>query len=173
MTHSKVFYDETMALYTTLVAHPRDAELEEWLTMNHEMYRIYGLVEYSFDTTDGTFRVFDVDEGEMYTVGEGWAGVDKGAVKALMDAAQTGLTTGFGVDFERIKAIYGRTGDPEQALHVHPVGTVVRVDYGDDDVAEPDVLVKRDNGRWEMSGTSITFSDAEIAQEDYEVIYYG
>lgn len=173
MTHSKVFYDSAAALYTVLVSHPRDAELEEWLTMENGMYRIYGLVEYSFDTTDGTFRMFDVDEGEMYTVGEDWAGVDKDAAKALLDSAQTGLSAGFGSEFERIKAIYAKTGDPERALHVHPVGTIVRVDYGDDDIAEPDVFIKRDNGRWDMSGETITLSDAEIAQENYEVIYYA
>lgn len=172
MTHSKVFYDSAAALYTVLVSHPRDAELEEWLTMEYGMFRIYGLIEYSFDTTDGTFRVFDVDEGKMYTVGKDWAGVDKDAAKALLSAAQSELSTGFDAEFERIKAIYEKTGDPEQALHVHPVGTVVRVDYGDDDLSEPDVLVKRATDRWEMAGITYTLTDVEIEQEDYEVIYY-
>lgn len=172
MTHSKVFYDSAAALYTVLVSHPRDAEMEEWLTMEKGLFRIYGLIEYSFDTTDGTFRVFDIDEGKMYTVGEDWNGVDKDAAKALMYAAQNEQSTGYDAEFERIKVIYELTGDPDQALHDHPVGTVVRVDYGDDDLSAPDVFVKRDTDLWEMAGVTYTLTDIEIEREDYEVIYY-
>lgn len=185
MAHSPVYYDEV--LYVTQVAHVSGVND---LVDQEDYGYISGLLEYSLCPGDGMLRVYDPDDDELYKVHtvEDWEGLDKGAVQALLEAIDgTGDALETGEDFRRARNVYMRTGDPvealttyndrikpiyEQELHVHPVGTVVRMDYGEDDLSEPDVFVKRDNGRWEMSGTASTFSDADIAEEDYEVIYY-
>lgn len=170
MTHSKVFTDgDTLFV---LVAHPEDAE--EKLTAP-DGYQLYGLMVYSVSVEGGEMFVYILDDEEsMYAPDERWKGVDLGAVKALLEAAESGEAADMTDGFYQIKNAYERRhpDDPVLALGgLHPVGTVVRLDYGSDDVSHADVFVKRDADLWEVTGGFTTYTDEEMVSETFEVIY--
>lgn len=177
MTHSKVFADQD-GWFVTLAVHPEDERVEDWLIsvddVSGETYRHYGLFEYALDSNDGMFYIYDPIEGEMYEpTTELWEGVDSDAVGSLYNAVNLGIFEPIGPDYRAIQNRY--LDDPDDPLGAleggYPVGTVVRIKYGENDFSDPDVLVKRSNNRWEAAGMVITWSETEVMEEDYEVIW--
>lgn len=176
MTHSKVFADQgTDGWFVTLVAHPEDAQMEDWLLSeeNFETIRHYGLFEYSLDTNSGMFYIYDPIEAEMYEpTAETWEGVDADAVESLYNAANLGLFEPIGEEYLEIQRRYlSNVDDPLGALDgssaVHAVGTIVRIEVG----AEGYALVKVGENAWEINGGSGLWSDAEVVSDDFEVIW--
>lgn len=170
MTHSKVFTDgDTLFV---LVAHPEDAEEK---LIAPDGYQLYGLMEYSVSVEGGEMFIYDYpdDEESMYAPDERWEGVDGDAVAALLEAAESGEAADLSEGFYQIRDAYKRNmDDPEGTLSgVHPVGTVVRIDYAGS-IVEADAFVKRDVDFWEVTGGFTTYTDEEIESEDYEVIYH-
>ena len=170
MTHSPVYYDGY--LYVTLVAHV--AGVNELIDPKYEG-AISGLLEYSLYPGDGVLRVYDLDDNvtyEVHTV-EDWEGLDKSAVQALLDAVdgKVAVPKDSG-EYVRLWNAYMRTGDPVAALTKHVVGTVVRIDHGaGPDGPWADILIKRDVNQWEVAGSYLVWSDAQVEAENYEVIY--
>lgn len=171
MTHSKVFADRD-GWFVTLVAHPEDVGAEDWLlsTEGGVTHRHYGLFEYSLDTNGGMFYIYDPIEAELYepTV-ETWEGVDADAVESLYNAVNLGIYEPIGEEYRAIQDRYlDNVDDPLGALDgssaVHAVGTIVRVEDGY-------AMVKVGENAWEISGGSGVWTDAEVEDEDYEVIW--
>ena len=171
MTHSPVWFDGEV--YVTLVAHVIG---ENELIDPSDGCPISGLLEYGLYPGEGVLRVYDPDDYEMYEVHtvEGWEGLDKDAVQALLDAVDgTGDVVEIDEDYTRARDTYLRTGDPEAALVKHKIGTVVRIDYGDgDDSPEmADIAHKLGWNAWHVAGVDWLWTDEEVEAEFYEVIY--
>ena len=169
MTHSPVYYDGH--LYVTQVAHVED--VNELIDPENEC-PVWGLLEYSLRPGDGMLRVHDIDDDTTYEVHtvEDWEGLDKSAVQALLDAVDgTGAVRRTDEEYIRAWKTYLKTGDPEEALTKHKIGTVVRIDYGNDSPGDVDIALKIDDDAWIMSGVSGVWVDDEIEEHDYEVIY--
>lgn len=172
MTHSKVFADRD-GWFVTLVAHPEDARMEDWLLSEEEdggINRHYGLFEYALDSNDGMFYIYDPVEAEMYEpTPETWEGVDADAVESLYNAANLGLFDPVNDEYRAIQRRYlDNVDDPLGALDGrHAVGTIVRVEVGSVGYA----LVKVGENAWEISGDSNVYTDAEVEDEDYKVIW--
>lgn len=166
MTHSPVYYDGVT--YVTLVAHV--SGVNELVDPEDDGY-ISGLLEYSLVDGDGTLRVYDMDDDELYEV-EDWEGLDKGAVQALLDAVDgVGEVFETGEDYRRVRSVYLRTRDPEEALMRHKVGDVLRFDYGNDSAGDVDIVLKTGDNTWIMTGSGEVWTDEEIEAYAYEVIY--
>lgn len=171
MTHSPVYFDGV--LYVTLVSHVED--VNELIDPEDDGY-ISGLLEYSLCPGEGMLRVYDMDDDELYEVHtvEDWEGLDKEAVQALLDAVDgTSDVPETGEEYIRVWRTYMKTGDPEEALMKHKIGTVVRIDYGYGDVSPEmvDIAHKVAWNEWHVAGVDWMWTDAEIEAEDYEVIY--
>lgn len=167
MAHSKVYFDGNY--YVTLVAH---VVFVNELIDPEDKEPIIGLLEYSLNDMDGSLRVYDPDDDRMYDVKrpEDWEGLDKEAVKDLLDAADGGDVTSAGdPSYRRIRNKYLSDRDPLGALEGHKVGTVVRLSYGEE--SGDDVLIKREDGLWEAAGSVFPWTEDEVETEDYEVIY--
>ena len=169
MAHSSVYYDGVT--YVTLVAH---VEGVNDLIDPADECPIAGLLEYSLYPGEGMLRVYDMDDDEMYDVHtvEDWEGLDKGAVKALLDAVDgVGEVLETGEDYRRVRNVYLRTRDPEEALMRHKVGDVLRFDYGNESAGDVDIVLKTGDNTWIMTGCETVWTDEEIEAYAYEVIY--
>lgn len=171
MTHSKVYTDGEY--FVTLVAHPSNGRA---ISVDEGCASLFGLLEYSIEVSGGDLYVYDGDDEEIYVAEDDWVGLDKEAVSDLLRAAVTGEAEELGSEYRRaVKAYEENPDDPEGALgltQVHPVGTIVRMDYGWS-VGGADAFVKRADDRWEVTGGFTTYTDEEIESEDYEVIYHA
>lgn len=169
MTHSPVYLEGY--LYVTLVAHVAGVN---HLIDPEDDGVIYGLLEYSLYPGDGILRVYDLDDRKVYevkSVGD-WEGLDKDAVRALLDAVDGKANVPeAGEDYRRVWNEYRRTGDPEKALVKHKVGTVLRFDYGNESAGDVDIALKVGDNAWRMVGIGDVWTDEEIEEYDYEVIY--
>lgn len=146
MTHSPVYFDGVT--YVTLVAHV--SGVNELVDPTDDGY-ISGLLEYSLYPGEGVLRVYDMDDGVLYTV-EDWEGLDKGAVKALLDAVDgVGDVVETGEDYGRVRSVYLRTRDPEAALMRHKVGDVLRFEYGNESAGDVDIVLKTGDNTWIMT----------------------
>lgn len=155
MTHSPVYYDG--ASYVTQVSHGQfgnEISIPEYVDPDGSC--LHGLLEYSLRPGEGTLRVYDVDDDEMYEVHtvEDWEGLDKGAVQALLNVVD-------GIESAR------------EAVTKHKIGTVVRIDYGDGDESPEmaDIAHKIEWNSWHVAGVDWTWTDADVEAENYEVIY--
>ena len=169
MTHSKVWYDGDV--FVTQVAH---VPIVNDLIDPEDGLPISGLLEYILCPGEAMLKVYDPDDGEMYEVHtvEDWEGLDKGAVQALLDAVDgESSVLEMGKEFLRARIVYLRTGDPVEALRGHKVGTVVRIDYGNDSPGDADIALKIGVDAWIMTGFPDVWYDDEIEEYDYEVIY--
>lgn len=172
MTHSKVFADRD-GWFVTLVAHPEDVGAEDWLlsTEGGVTHRHYGLFEYSLDTNGGMFYIYDPIEAELYEpTPETWEGVDADAVESLYNAVNLGIYEPIGEEYRAIQDRYlDNVDDPLGALDCskYRVGTIVR--HGPAELAT--VLIKRDVNYWEEVGSLEEWTDADVEDEDYEVIW--
>ena len=166
MTRSPVYFDGVT--YVTLVAHV--SGVNELVDPTDDGY-ISGLLEYSLYPGEGVLRVYDMDDDELYEV-EDWEGLDKGAVKALLDAVdgKSGVLE-TGEDYRRVRSVYLRTGDPEEALMRHKVGDVLRFDYGNGSAGDVDIALKVEDNVWYIAGSAEVWTDEEIESYAYEVIY--
>lgn len=169
MTHSKVWYDGDV--YVTQVAH---TAYENDLIDPADGCAISGLLDYMIRPGDGVLKVYDHDDDEMYEVHtvEGWEGLDKDAVQDLLDAVDgSSEVQELGKEFLRARREYRRTGDPVEALAGHKIGTVIRIDYGNDSPGDADIALKIGVDAWIMTGFPDVWYDDEIEEHDYEVIY--
>lgn len=169
MAHSKVWYDGDV--YVTQVAH---AAYENDLIDPSDYCPISGLLEYIIRPGDGVLKVYDPDDDETYEVHtvEDWEGLDKEAVQALLDAVDgSSEALELGKEFLRARREYRRTGDPVEALAGHKIGTVVRIDYGNESPGAVDIALKIGDNTWIMTGFVDVWDEDEIEEYDYEVIY--
>lgn len=171
MTHSPVYYNGY--LYKTLVAHV--SGVNELIDPEDEG-AITGLLEYSLRPGGGVLYVHDLDDNVTYEVhtAEDWEGLDKSAVQDLLDAVDGSSDVPEpGEEYVRMWNTYMRTGDPEESLMKHKIGTVVRIDYGDGDERPEmaDIAHKIEWNSWHVAGVDWTWTDADVEAENYEVIY--
>lgn len=173
MTHSPVYFDGKM--YVTLVSHVKFVNV-----LRLPKYEdpdgscLHGLLKYSLLPGEGLLRVYDMDDDELYKVHtvEDWEGLDKGAVEALLDAVDGAVAVQkTGREYRKIRSEYMRTGAPEAALTKHKIGTVVRIDYGNESPGNVDIALKVDDNAWAMAGIGDICEDDEIEEFPYEVIY--
>lgn len=169
MAHSPVYYNGY--LYKTLVAHVAGSN---HLIDPEDEGAISGLLEYSLRPGGGVLYVHDRDDNVTYEVhtAEDWEGLDKGAVQDLLDAVDgSSDVLEPGEEYVRMWNTYMRTGDPEEALTKHKVGTVLRFDYGNGSAGDVDIALKIGDNAWLMAGVVDVWEDEEIEAYDYEVIY--
>lgn len=169
MAHSPVYYDGKT--YVTLVAH---VDGVNDLIDPADECPISGLLEYSLYLGEGMLCVYDMDDDELYEVHtvEDWEGLDKEAVQALLDAVDgSSEALELGKEFLRARREYRRTGDPVEALAGHKIGTVVRIDYGNESPGAVDIALKIGDNTWIMTGFVDVWDEDEIEEYDYEVIY--
>ena len=169
MAHSKVYYDGES--YVTLVEH---IAFVNDLIDPADYCPISGLLEYILFPGDGVLKVYDPDDYELYEVHsvEDWEGLDKEAVKALLDAVDgVGDVTESAEEYRRVLKVHRDTGVLEKAVARHKIGTVVRIDYGYKDPGAADIALKVGDTSWYMAGSEDVWEDDEIEGYDYEVIY--
>lgn len=175
MTHSKVFADRD-GWFTTLVAHPDDARMEDRLMSEEdgETCRHYGLFEYALDSISGRFYIYHPFEAELYEpTPETWEGVDSDAVESLHNAANLGLFEPIGEEYREILRRYrDNVDDPLGALDgssvgEYQVGTIVR--HGSAGLAS--VFIKRDVNVWEEAGSLDEWTDEEVLSWGFDVIW--
>lgn len=173
MAHSPVYFDGEA--YVTLVSHVQfvnDIRIPDYVDPAWSC--LSGLLEYSLRSGEGILRVYDIDDAEVYEVHnvEDWEGLDKDAVRALLDAVDGGsFVPEIGDQYRRILEVYRKTGDPQKAVGGHKIGTVVRIDYGYDNPGAADVALKIGDNAWHLTGTEDVWDDEEIWDYRYEVIY--
>lgn len=173
MAHSPVFFGGES--YVTLVSHVQfvnEIRIPDYVDPGWSC--LSGLLEYSLYPGEGVLRVYDIDDDAVYDVHtvEDWQGLDKGAVQSLLDAVD-GVSDALGSneEYRRALKVYRRTGDPQRAVGRHKVGTVVRFDYGNDSAGDVDIALKVEDNVWYIAGSAGVWTDEEIEEYDYEVIY--